>query len=390
MSHFDNAVDSHLQVADKLTIIGVDKTYQIAKDVDYKTISDAAPEFTVDEASTGIVEVNKTTGVVRGLKSGDTTVKISLPDNGVYLDATASITIKVRIEDTDQFNKNIERLADGDQILFAENANIELSDTLDLSGKKIAIKGEKGVVIVCGERTPILIDGCFELSNVEIDASSLKDPLVLMNTLPTTNLNDKGAYEIDKIGFDGVTVDGLKFQLFYANKQKYLINTFIIENSTINRVGVNKKSLIDFNGGGFPLNVTINKSTIESDATTQHQNGDFFTTQSGAKITDVTSDADAKHTFTVTNCKLTKIANGKTLCILRENNKAYQYYVVKDNVVANCGKSGQFLKGFCAGSDISKKENWTASGNVVTFDGVDKGADENASSGIEGACVVAE
>ena len=76
MSHFDNAVDSHLQVADKVTVIGVGGTYQIAKDVDYKTISAADPSFeSLDKA---IATVEPKTGVVKALKSGDARMKISL------------------------------------------------------------------------------------------------------------------------------------------------------------------------------------------------------------------------------------------------------------------------------------------------------------------------
>lgn len=223
-------------------------------------------------------------------------------------------------------------------------------------------------------------------SNVKIDATNVATPLVKMNTLPTEGLNDVGAFEIDMIVFDGVTVEGLKTQLFYANKQKYLVHSFAINNCTINRVGANKKSIMDFNGGGLPLKVTINKSTIESDATTVHNAGDFFTTQSGSNLAQVTSDPDAKQVFTITDNKFSGIAKGKNLCSLRQKNQAWQYYVIKNNVVADCGKSGQFIKGFCEGQNINKKENWEASGNVVTFDGNDVGAEENKV--LEGACLV--
>ena len=323
---------------------------------------------------------------------GDATITVSIAATPEY-DRTesADFTAKVRIQNLAQLATAI---AASDEVtaLLGEGVSITLpAGGIDLSGKKVTIKGDdkKPATFTMGANG-IIINNNFKIENAKINGSTLTTPFIKMATLPTTGLNDKGAYEIDYVAFENVEITGIPYQLFYANGQKYLINTFIIENSTISRVGVNKKALIDFKGGGFPLNVILNKSTIESDATTQHQNGDLFSTESGAKITDVTSDADAKHTFTVTNCKLTKIANGKTLCTLRENNKNYQYYVVKDNVVANCGKSGQFLKGFCAGQNISKKENWTASGNVVTFDGVDKGKDENSSSGIDGACVVSE
>jgi len=225
--------------------------------------------------------------------------------------------------------------------------------------------------------------------NVTIDASEMTTPLVKMNPLPTEGLNAVGAFEVDQIAFENVTVEGLKNQLVYCNKQKYLIKDLSIINSSIYIVGATNKTVIDFNGGGLPLNVTINNSTIEADDVTKWSNGGLFSTQSGSNLAQVTDNADAKHVFTVTNSKLTKISNGKTLCTLRQNNQAWQFYVVKDNVVANCGKKNEFLVGFCAGK-INKKENWTASGNVVTFGGENIGEGENTKSGLEGACIVPE
>jgi len=280
----------------------------------------------------------------------------------------------------------IDEYAQNGVLELPSGLDVELTETLVLDAPlTITSKGAPATIIA---KAGFVTNSSIVFSNVNIDATNAGAPLVKMNTLPIDGLNDKGAFEVEKITFDGVTIDGLSNQLFYANKQKYLINSLEINNSTINIAGGSSKTIIDFNGGGFPLNVTISKSTIEADATSSWSNGGFFSTQSGAKITDVTSVEGATHIFTVIDSKLTGIAKGKTLCTLRENNKDYQYYVVKDNVVADCGKSGQFLKGFCGGQNINKKDNWTASGNVVTFDGVDKGAEEN--NCLEGACLVPE
>ena len=238
MSHLDNSVDSHLQVADKVTVIGVGDTYTITKDVDYATISDAAPKF--ESQTPAIATVDPQTGAVKALKSGDARIKISLPDNGLYLDASAIIGIKVRVQNTTQFDANVKLLAAEDQLLLDENAAIELSDTLDLTGKKIAIVGAKGAKITCGERTPIQINGGFILSDVEIDASSLKDPLILMNKEPgfePTNSTDNppSPYYVIKelIKIDGVTATGLTKNFFADNAKNYIYDTFTINNSII-------------------------------------------------------------------------------------------------------------------------------------------------------------
>ena len=232
MSHFDNSVDSHLQVADKVTVIGVGDTYTITKDVDYATISDAAPKF--ESQTPAIATVNPQTGAVKALKSGDARIKISLPDNGLYLDASAIIDIKVRVHNADQLNANVKALADVDDILLAENAAINLSDTLDLTGKQINFEGAKGAKITCGERTPIQINGGFILSNVEIDASSLKDPLILMNKVPGFDPVESGQWVIkEPIKIDGVKVTGLTKNFFADSGKSYAYVNFTINNSII-------------------------------------------------------------------------------------------------------------------------------------------------------------
>lgn len=232
MSHLDNSVDSHLQVADKVTVIGVGKTYQIAKDVDYTTISDAGPTF--ESLDKTVATVDSKTGLVTALKSGDARIKISLPDNGLYLDASAIIGIKVRVQNTTQFDANVKLLAAEDQLLLDENASIELSDTLDLTGKQINFEGAKGAKITCGERTPIQINGGFILSNVEIDASSLKDPLILMNKVPGFDPVESKQFVIkEPIMIDGVTVTGITKNFFADNAIGYAYDTFTINNCII-------------------------------------------------------------------------------------------------------------------------------------------------------------
>ena len=232
MSHLDNSVDSHLQVADKVTVIGVGDTYTITKDVDYATISDADPKF--ESQTPAIATVDPKTGVVTALKSGDARIKISLPDNGLYLDASAVIDIKVRVHNADQLNANVKALADVDDILLAENAAINLSDTLDLTGKQINFEGAKGAKITCGERTPIQINGGFILSNVEIDASSLKDPLILMNKVPGFDPVESGQWVIkEPIKIDGVKVTGLTKNFFADSGKSYAYVNFTINNSII-------------------------------------------------------------------------------------------------------------------------------------------------------------
>jgi hypothetical protein len=187
MSSIDNAVDSHLQVI-STPVVGVDKTYQIAKDVDYKTISDADARFeSLDKA---IATVDSKTGVVSGVKSGDARIKISLPDNGLYLDASAIINVKVRVQNVEQLKKDI--VGNDVKSLLAEGAEINLTEALDLSGKKVSIIGdqEKPATIIAKAGFIVTTKG-FSLENVNIDATDLEKGLIQMGDTTGTGVHNK-------------------------------------------------------------------------------------------------------------------------------------------------------------------------------------------------------
>ena len=217
-----------------------------------------------------------------------------------------------------------------------------------------------------------------------IDASALAAPFVNLSATPevTPTVDSKTdeatgettetilSYPIDNISINGVTIKGLSQQLVKSNNL-YLVKDLTVDNSVVERLGVQKKSLFDFSGGtgGNVINLTVNKSTLYSDATTQHQNGDFFTSQSSKSIDQMGVDVTAegfKATTTITNSTLYGIASGKTVSSLRKNSQAYMLYVVKNNVIVNSGKSGQFVKGLNAGSD-GAAENYDADTNLFNF-----------------------
>ena len=367
MSHFDNSVDSNLKVADKLTIIGVGETYQIAKDVDYKTISDADPSFeSLDKA---IATVEPKTGLVTALKSGDARIKISLPDNGLYLDASAIISIKVRVHNTDQFYKNVEALADEDQILFAEDAAVEMAKVVDLSGKKIAIKGVENKPAKITIQKEFTVNNSFEVSNVEFDASGFvynsdakKPPLnkaiIQLADLPegTTQI------DIDAIKFDNVVVKSLDASLIncYGSSKKYFIKNLTINNSIIGLGG--SKYVLDFQNGGNIADITISKSTI-------------FQNQSAATISSL---GGSTFTYTIENSTLYNISNNHNYVnYLRQNNQTWITYNVKNNIIVDCQRSGSFIRGINGNSnDNDCKCTWNVDNNMINYGGSDVSATE--------------
>ena len=230
----------------------------------------------------------------------------------------------------------------------------------------------------------ILTDGNVTINGngATIDASDLKKPFIQMSATPSVVANDKGGYEIDGVTIKDVTITGLPYQLFYANKQNYLLKQLLVENSIIGINGTNKKTIFDFNGGGNVLDLTVNKSTLWANPT-NGQNGGFFSSQSGKNVTDLSSATDLRTTLTITSSTLYNITNGKTVNSLRNNNQAYQYVVIKDNVITDCGKKNEFLVGLMGGRiDASKVANWTVSGNVINWGGADVLAAEATKSGL--------
>lgn len=268
MSHLDNSVDSHLQVADKVTVIGVGDTYTITKDVDYATISDAAPKF--ESQTPTIATVDPQTGAVKALKSGDARIKISLPDNGLYLDASAIIDIKVRVQNTEQFNANVKALADGDEILFAENAAIELTEPADFSGKKVAIKGvENKPAKITLSKSFVIYDN-FTLENVDINASGVTGALLQLASSPTAAFLPKndGSGNTDYYGIGNITlknakITGVKGSLLYDNDKKYCVVALTIDDCQIELAteSVNNESIISLYAGGAK-DFTVKNSTF--------------------------------------------------------------------------------------------------------------------------------
>ena len=300
-----------------------------------------------------------------------------------------------------------------------DNGTYEVLDNGDALEKAILLYGENGVLDLSGTNIEVLVipaeseyiidvpvtiignnkltliaknslflSSSLTLENVKIDASELNAPVFIMDSdFPTEDVNDKGAYEIENFTLANVSIDGLKNQVFYCNKQKYLIKDFNIKQCNFNYDGVKNKTIFDFNGGGLAQNITVEETSILA-KNSSWSNGGFYSTQSGSKMSDLTTDPDAKQIFTIKGNNFSHISEGKTLCTLREKDQTWQSYEIKNNTIENCGKQGQFIVGFNAGSNINKKDNWDVSGNIVLWDGNNIGAAENEKCGIENACIV--
>lgn len=197
-----------------------------------------------------------------------------------------------------------------------------------------------------------------------IDATALTSAMILMSKTPSVEANEAGFYPINDVVIKDVKVTGLTQQLFYANGVKYLMNNLTCENSIIQVNGGNK-TVFDFNGGGVTAKLDINKSTIY--ANPQHT-GALYSSQGGQKATDA---GLKKQTISILNSTLYNIAYNKNVNNHRQANQTWLEYIVKDNIVLDCGKKGQFVRGLNGGQN-GKNPTWAIDRNtfLYTVDGI--------------------
>ncbi len=197
-----------------------------------------------------------------------------------------------------------------------------------------------------------------------VDASALTSAMLLMSKTPSVEANEAGFYPINDVVIKDVKVTGLTQQLFYANGVKYLMNNLTCENSIIQVNGGNK-TVFDFNGGGITAKLDINKSTIYANP---HHTGALYSSQGGQKATDA---GLKKQTISILNSTLYNIAYNKNVNNHRQANQTWLEYIVKDNIVLDCGKKGQFVRGLNGGQN-GKNPTWAIDRNtfLYTVDGI--------------------
>ena len=219
---------------------------------------------------------------------------------------------------------------------------------------------------------PITIKGDAE-KPATIDAAALEAPMVQLTddihpdftkTFTIEGEEEPKSYtELGSVVFENVKVNGLKRQLFYANKQKVILDELVVRNSIIGIDGTAKKSIFDFNGGGNTKKLEVSNSTIWANPSNE-QNGGFFSTQSSQDVTEFNPEFTQE--FNIANSTIYNVTNGKTVSTLRKNSQKYMKYVVKDNLIISSGKKNQFLVGLNSGQP-GKVDNWDVSGNSIQW-----------------------
>ena len=195
-----------------------------------------------------------------------------------------------------------------------------------------------------------------------VDLSQLNGPMVKYSDtkLPALDADANGFYSYPyNVIFENTIFSQVKNQLFYANKMKYIIDYFTFDNCIAEYMG-GSKTVFDFNGGGVVEHFTINNSTIYGK---EQHTGSLFSSQSGQKIIET---GRAMQYFTITNSTLYNIAYKKNVMTHRQPNQTHLSYTVKNNVVLDCGKQNQFVKGLNQGQG-GKNPTWMVQYNSFMF-----------------------
>ena len=272
--------------------------------------------------------------------------------------------------------------ATGDVVLeLAPDAVITLTDGIDLSNKNVTVLGQEdapATIIWAGEG--LTTNKSLKFINLTLEAAALQTPLVKLAEV--TLADGEASAPIKEISFTNVRVNDLAYQLIYANKQKYLIDAIKVENSIIAVKDASKKTIFDFNGGGNVALLSINNSTLWANKASEWQNGGFYSSQSGQGVNDL---GGTKQTTSITNSTLYNISYSKTTSTRRRNSQSWQLYQVKNSIIANSGKKGEFLAGLNAGQ-AGNAQNWDIGRNIINFDGVD--VSENEANKIKVECAM--
>lgn len=261
------------------------------------------------------------------------------------------------------FAQYIEKHTVGNVLTLPAGAEVTIDEEISLD-KDLYIVSDRENPAKITAKAGFITNSSLSFDGVDIDASAIEKPFIQLTAF--TLGSDEVSKKIDLIAFIGSKISGLKSQFIYANKQSYLVDCINVQKSIIAIDGANKKTTFDFNGGGNVAFLGIDESTIYSVPTVAN-NGGFFSSQSGKEVTDL---GGTTQTFAISNSTLYNITNGKTVNSLRKNSQAYQKFAVKNSIIVNSGKSGQFLAGLNAGQG-GKAENWEVSGNMINFGGED-------------------
>ena len=309
------------------------------KGVTYTAPADGKKDFEIKEGETTVAGYNQF-GIV-----------IDTPAEGRTYDILGVIS---RFNDNAQFQPiSIVNVPQVVAVNIAAETGADLAALVDAKVAEITAAGDKAGNIAI----TLAKDGAYTVSKTietngnisitgdadgiaTIDASALTTPFTQIATDVAPSTGD--FVSVGDISFKNIKVTGVAAQFFYANKQKVLIDNLVFNNSIVQVNGGNK-TVFDTNGGGVIGKLDIQNSTIYANP---QNTGALYSSQSGQKATDAGLEMQ---TISIQSSTLYNIAYNKNVNNHRQSNQKWLSYVVKNNLVLDCGKDGQFIKGLNGG-----------------------------------------
>lgn len=237
---------------------------------------------------------------------------------------------------------------------------------------------QNGSDIGAGEATIVVNNGMTLGGTIKIDGVNIKAGAELAAPVITLQANeykklDNGFFDFGSIQFKNMSVEGLTQQLVKDNGTKNKISEVLVENCVISFGEIGSKVPFDFSGGsGSAVGAfNIKKSTIWALSPTGNS---LFSTQSGTRATEA---GFTTASFAIDNSLIYNIAKGKNFYTHRQANQTWLAYYLRNSIIVNSGKSGQFVKGMNQGQGGANPK-WTINGNAFFFEVEGELADQSA------------
>ena len=345
---FTVEVDALLSIPLDAKELALDEEYNLG----VTSVSTGAITYTSSDTNVATVDAS---GNVKAKGYGDATITISIAATPEY-DRTesAEFAATVRIQDFGQLKTAIANVEAGGTFtaLLGDNAAIVLNEDLDLTGKKVTIKGneEKPAIFTVTKSIRGISDN-FTIENVKFNASAITGSLFILegSTVAAKNQDgtDNANYKyIESIKLSNLEVTGL-VKAFLRDAQKIYVANLEVDNCVI---GFNsQQNVFDFNGKGYPANLKVTNSTIWAPSNTKTN----YLLQSGGRVKDLDpNQLEYKQNVTVDSCTFYRVAQGMQINNLKGAGQISLILTLKNSILVDSGsKSGNEVRGWLGGQN---------------------------------------
>ena len=265
------SVDAVLSIDATEVTVGYGASINLVKDYHLARKGDATINYEIIEGSE-FITLDETTKDITGKACGNAKVKVSVPASATASSDELVIDVKARIQDLTQLKTAIAAVEEGGEYtaLLSDEKIITIDETLDLTKKKVTLKGDDGKPAKITLSKSFVIYDNFTLENVDINASGVTGALLQLASSPTAAflpMND-GSGNTDYYGIENITlknakITGVKGSLLYDNVKKYCVVALTIDDCQIELAteSVNNESIISLYYGGAK-DFTVKNSTF--------------------------------------------------------------------------------------------------------------------------------